>query len=101
MVIVMALIFSICMDAYLLHSLPREAINFILVGLTAAFISDFVLQILIIIALSSRQLCYELKSRKLPLDTVKLRLMTTQARNMAVRVFSQYREESALLKVSY
>ena len=92
MLILMALIFSICMDVYLLYSLPREAVKFILVGLFAAIIADIVLQLFILVVLSSRQLCYELKSKKLPLDTVKLRLMTATAKNMATRVFNQYRE---------
>ena len=47
--------------------------------------------------LSARQLCYELKSRKLPLDTSKLKQMTVQAKKLANKVFMQFREESALL----
>ena len=88
----MALIFGICLDAYLLHSLPLETLHLILFGLASAFASDILLQLVMLGILATRQVCYEMKSGKLPLDTVKLRLMTTAARNLATRVFSQYRE---------
>ena len=56
---------------------------------------------LLLTTLSARQLYYDLNSKKLPLNTIKLRLMTGPARELASKVFSLYREESTLLQVGY
>ena len=67
------LVFGVCMAIYLLHSLPSEGLHLILLGLTAAFISDLISQMAMLTVLAARQLCYDMRSRNLPLNTVKLR----------------------------
>ena len=89
------------MAIYLLHSLPSEGVQIILLGLAAAFVSDVIFQMVMLTILSARQLFHALKRRKLPLDTVKLRQMTNLAKILATEVFNKYREQSALLQVGY
>lgn len=72
----MAFVFGICMDAYFLHSLPAEGLSFVALGLAAAFVADFVIQCLVLLALSAVQFCYELRGKELPLDTKVLVRMT-------------------------
>lgn len=89
------------MSVYLLYSLPEQALKFTLIGLAVASICDLFLQLALLTLISSRQLYHDLRSQKLPLDTVKLRQMTATASALATHVFSRYREESALLQVGF
>ena len=93
----MTFVFGVCMDLYFMHNLPQEAIEFVLIGLAAAIVTDILLQFLILVVLSARQYCYEIKRQSLPLDTTKLRFMTAQSKNIAKRIFVEYKEPSALL----
>ena len=80
------------MAIYLLHSLPSEGVQIILLGLAAALISDVILQMVMLTILSAHQLFHALKRRKLPLDTVRLKQMTNSAKILAIEVFNRYRE---------
>ena len=80
------------MAIYLLHSLPSEGVQIILLGLAAALISDVIFQMVMLTILSAHQLFHALKRSKLPLDTVKLRQMTNSAKILATEVFNRYRE---------
>ena len=97
----MTLVFGVCMDVYYMLSMSGEGLEFILVGLAAAFVSDVALQLLILIVLSACQLSYEIKGKQLPLETTKLRLMTAQTRELAKKVFVEYIEQGQLLTVDY
>ena len=66
-----AFVFGICLDLYLLHNLPRSALQLVLLALLAASLADVLIQLLIILLISSLQTCYELKYHRLLLDTRK------------------------------
>ena len=66
-----AFVFGICLDLYLLHNLPSTALQLVLLALLAASVTDVLIQLLIILLISSLQTCYELKSHRLLLDTRK------------------------------
>ena len=50
---VMAFVFGVCMDVYFLHNLPEDGLHFIMLGLAAAFSTDLVIQLLVLLVLSS------------------------------------------------
>ena len=81
------LVFGICLDAYYMYKLPAEGLSFILLGVASACITDIVSQLLLLIAISATQFACEVRGRKLPLDTNKLRRMTVQANDVSKRVF--------------
>ena len=56
---------------------------------------------MLLIAISATQFACEVRGKKLPFDTNKLRRMTAQANEVSKRVFQGYREQSALLKVDF
>ena len=58
----------------------------------AAIIFDLILQVLVIIGLSITQLYFEVRRGKLLLNTDKLDRMSSEAKEIARQVFSQYEE---------
>ena len=81
-----------------MYKIPAEGLSFILIGLASACITDVVSQLLLLIVISATQFACEVRGRKLPFDTNKLRRMTKQANEVSKKVFQGYQEQSALLK---
>ena len=87
LILFMVLVFGICLDVYYLYKLPSEGLNFVLLGLASACVTDTVIQLLLLIVLSAAQFVCEVRGRPLPLDTNKLRHMTVKANEVSKRVF--------------
>lgn len=86
------LTFCASLDAYYLYTAADEGLAFMLTCMIAAIIFDLILQVLVIIGLSITQLYFEVRRGKLLLNTDKLDRMSSEAKEIARQVFSQYEE---------
>ena len=66
------IVFSVAMTAYVFANFAKNGLYLSLLTISAAYICDMIVQVIMAIVMTTRQLISELKGNKLPLECLVL-----------------------------